>query len=76
MDLLEYIDYLAEKESDIFDEVRFRYKEKEYRNLFGKKTAVGLLLCGVEKSLIYTGIMQDPEIKENYERLKERVGFL
>lgn len=76
MDLLEYIDYLAEKESDIFDEIRFRYKEKEYWNLFGKKTAVGLLLCGVEKSLIYTGIMQDPEIKENYERLKERVGFL
>jgi len=76
MDLLEYIDYLAEKESDIFDDVRFCHKEKEYWNLFGKKTVAGLLLSGVEKSLIYTDIMQNVEVKENYERLKERVGVL
>lgn len=46
MDLLQYIDYLAEKRSDIFDEIRFRYKEKEYWNLFGRKPQLDCYCVG------------------------------
>jgi hypothetical protein len=74
IDLLEYIDFLSEQESEILSEVSLRYKKNEYKNLFGRTPVVKRLLCGVENSLNYSGIMQDMQINTIFHELESNIN--
>lgn len=73
LDLLEYIEYLSEKEADILSTVKLLNKRCEYKSVFDKSPVVKLLLCGVENSMNYSGIMQDIDVKRIYQELKRKI---
>lgn len=73
LDLLEYIEYLSEKEADILATVKLLNKKDLYKNIFGTIPMANLLLCGVENSLNYSGIMHDSEIRNIYQEVKKKI---
>lgn len=74
IDLLEYVEFLSEKEAEILSAVKIKNRRNEYKNVFGKKAIVELILKGIENSLNYSGIMQDFEIKKRYREIKCKIS--
>lgn len=72
-DLLEYTDYLRELEDDILCIVKENSRLEEYVKAFGNTSIIQDILTGIKNSLDYSGIMQDPEIKGEFNTLKEKV---
>lgn len=65
-DLLEYIDYLREQEESVFFDPNGKINLQEYRDAFGTSMVVMQLLNGVERSLSYSGHMDNPALYQKY----------
>lgn len=71
VDLLEYIEYLSETERDLLAASRLLGKRRDYATIFGNVPVTASLLQGVRNSLTYSGIMEDEQIKSQYENVEE-----
>lgn len=71
-DLLEYVDYLCEREEDILSSVRIAGKMEQYRSAFGNTAVTSFLLEGVKNSLNYSGFMEN--LEETYRHVKNKVN--
>lgn len=69
MDILEYIDYLCERQDDITWEL----SPISYYQLFGPNSPVDQMLKGVKNSLDYSGIINDPVIWNKYQEVLGKV---
>ena len=72
-DLLNYIEVLYYKEDDIYNKIVGTDKQEIYENMFGDKRVVAHLLSGVENSLNYSGKMENPDLKEHFNRLRRQI---
>lgn len=72
-DLLNYIEVLYYKEDDIYNKIAGTDKQEIYENMFGDKRVVAHLLLGVENSLNYSGKMENPDLKEHFNRLRMQI---
>ena len=72
-DLLNYIEVLYYKEDDIYNKIAGTDKQEIYENMFGDKRVVAHLLSGVENSLNYSGKMENPDLKEHFNRLRRQI---
>lgn len=65
-DLLEYIDYLRDQEESVFFDPDGKIDLAEYRNAFGSSMVSMHLLQGVERSIKYSGYMNNPDLKQKF----------
>lgn len=75
-DLLEYIDYLADTEDDIFSTLKILKTGEKYKIAFGEVPVVQTLLIGVKKSLDYSGIIYDSDISRRYKEVEVKIDKL
>lgn len=73
LDLLEYIDCIREQEESVFFNPNGNIDLEEYRNAFGTSMMVTHLLGGVEKSLIYSGKIYMPMLKDKFSTVKNYI---
>lgn len=73
MDLLEYIDYLREKEESVFFDSTEKIDINAYRLAFGNSLVVSNLLAGVEKSLNYSGLISNPAVANKFARVRRHI---
>lgn len=71
IDLLEYINYLREQEEKFLFESDESLDLPKYRASFGNTLVVTHLLHGVEKSLIYSGLIFMPKISPKLTHLRK-----
>lgn len=72
-DLLEYLDYLCDKEDDILTFVEFDDRMERYIEIFEKGLVVDWLLKGVKRSMDYSGYTQDLELLKKYNTLQNKI---
>lgn len=70
LDLLKYIESLRDLEDDLRNGLN-NYKRKKFDKMFGKNMVVSQLFSGVERSLRYSGKIENLEIKSYYESLRK-----
>lgn len=73
LDLLKYIDFLSDEEDNLRTSIGDCLKKRKYGEIFGNFTIASYLLNGVECSLRYSGQIDDPALKWNYEQLKRKL---
>lgn len=71
-DLLKYIESLRDLEDDLRNSLDEK-KRKKYDNTFGSNMVVAQLLLGVERSLRFSGKMENQQIKAYYESLRKTI---
>ena len=76
LDLLLYIEYLAEKEEMIHMHVKHQKKEELFLEVCSNTTICNRLLTGVKKSLEYSGLLSDKEIEERYLDVNKKIKNL
>lgn len=69
-DLLKYIESLRNLEDDLRNSLN-EDNRKKFDSTFGKRMVVSQLLYGVERSMRYSGKMENPQIKSYYESLRK-----
>lgn len=74
IDLLEYIDYLREQEEKMFFDINNDTDLSSYRAAFGASLVVMHLLHGVENSLNYSGIIEEPLVSEKFARISRHIN--
>lgn len=75
-DLLEYTDYLCEKEDDMLSASKILATQEKYKAAFGKTAVVQKLLTGIKNSLDYSGIINDPAIYKKYKEVDVKICML
>lgn len=73
LDLLEYIDFFREQEESVFFDPNNNINLQEYRNAFGSSMMVTHLLNGVEKSLIYSGLLYTDALNKKFNTVKKYI---
>lgn len=74
LDLLDYIDFLREKEESVFFDPNGNIDLKEYRKVFGNSMLVAHLLSGVEKSLNYSGLLYISRLNNKFITVKKAIS--
>lgn len=69
-DLLKYIERIYYTEDDIHSKIKTMHKREKFKNIFGEHMVAAHLLLGVEKSLRYSGKIENPRLKESLEALR------
>lgn len=70
LDLLKYIESLRDLEDDLRNSLN-NYKRKKFDKMFERNMVVSQLFSGVERSLRYSGKIENLEIKSHYESLRK-----
>lgn len=74
VDLLEYIEYLAEKEMDIVVIIKTSGNMQAYKDIYGQTPIMSFLLEGVKKSLDYSGYIYEESVREKYNAVKKTIS--
>ena len=72
-DLLKYIERIYYTEDDIHSKIRGIQKKEKFKRVFGNYLVAEHLLLGVEKSLRYSGKIDNPRLKESLEALRKTI---